>query len=113
LAIHAAKGLTEEDMYICGDSPFKEVLSAAGIKGVADLPRGRVLAIASLTDCIPSEHIASWPNVFSLSPYEQDFGNYGPGRWGFLLREIEVLRQPIPATGHLGLWEWVDPRTGR
>ena len=35
---------------------------------------------------------------------EELSGIYAPGRYAWILRNIAVLDQPIPAKGHLGIW---------
>ena len=34
------------------------------------------------------------------------FGDYSPGRWGWLLSDPVLFNEPIPAKGKLGLWEY-------
>ncbi len=33
-------------------------------------------------------------------------GDYSPGRWAWLLTDVEPLPQPLPAKGKQGWWEW-------
>jgi hypothetical protein len=46
--------------------------------------------------------------------WEQElaFGDYSAGRYGWLLSDPEVFRDPIPAKGKLGFWEFDLPKTG-
>jgi hypothetical protein len=46
------------------------------------------------------------PEVGALSADERAFGFYGPGRWGWVFDAAWPLREPIPASGMLGLWTW-------
>lgn len=39
--------------------------------------------------------------------HEAALGDYTPGRWAWLLDEVEALDPPPPARGRQGLWEWV------
>lgn len=91
---------------------------------VKSLPFGAVIATANLTavHCIPatpmhfprgvpeSHMLASYPIV--LPPFQDDqeraFGDYTPGRYAWVLSDVEELSKPIPARGALGLWEWND-----
>lgn len=59
--------------------------------------RGCVLAIAELVDCkrIPEP---------CGSDFDQQWGGFGPGRWGFVLSDLRTLAKPIPAVGHQQLW---------
>jgi hypothetical protein len=98
---------------------------------VATLPRGAVVATARLVDCLPISdkpikgqhciapdgkdplirvwHPTEWGGVkghYSDITTEHDlsFGDYTPGRFGWVLDDIEPLREPVPARGSLGLW---------
>lgn len=33
-------------------------------------------------------------------------GDFQPGRWAWMLTDIDQLLDPIPATGKQGVWEW-------
>lgn len=131
IAIHAAKGLIKggrrEMIRICYERPFAAALKAAGLSpftAIDALPYGKVLATATLIDCVPTYRpgIANAPGApqFVLTrgdrswavPPEQpelSFGDYTPGRYAWLLDDVQVLPEPIPAVGHLSLWEWTPP----
>lgn len=34
------------------------------------------------------------------------FGDYSPGRWAWLLTDVEAIPEPVPAKGKQGWWEW-------
>lgn len=34
------------------------------------------------------------------------YGDFAPGRWAWMLTDIEPLAKPIPAKGKQGLWNW-------
>ena len=36
-------------------------------------------------------------------------GDYGEGRWVWLLEDIEPLAEPVPARGRQGIWYWEPP----
>ena len=40
-----------------------------------------------------------------LPTHETDFGDFSPGRYGWVLEDVRALGEPIPARGMLGLWE--------
>lgn len=102
LAIHAAKGFPARarDLYDT-NSRIRYALQADHKVRVADsalvLPRGAIVATCCLLDCVPVEQI-------DLTYLERSFGDYTPGRWGWLLADIKPLKTPIPAKGALGLW---------
>jgi hypothetical protein len=37
---------------------------------------------------------------------ELSFGDYTPGRYAWILENVQALPGPIPCKGALGLWEW-------
>lgn len=106
IALHAAKGITVDEVECCRDWPFRDALLAAGIKVVRDLPRGAVIATATLVDCI---RVA--PKFRrSLSEEEERMGDFTTGRFAWQFADMWRLPEPIPATGHLGLWQWMPPQ---
>jgi hypothetical protein len=42
---------------------------------------------------------------FTIPEHEAAFGNYSPGRFGFLFDNRRALPEPVPARGMLSLWE--------
>ncbi|MEQ1862876.1 MAG: ASCH domain-containing protein [Chthoniobacteraceae bacterium] len=101
LAIHAAKTDTPElrEFFALGRCA---VLSRAGYATFDDLPRGAIVATCRLVECLRTEDIAD------LSGRERSFGDYTPGRFGWVLRDIVKLETPIPARGAQQLWDWDD-----
>jgi hypothetical protein len=61
---------------------------------------GAILAIANLVDCVPVETIRE-----SLSLQELTFGDYGSGRWSWLLSDVRLI-VPVHCRGSQGLWNW-------
>jgi hypothetical protein len=109
VAVHAAKGFPMDCRDLCDTPPFREVLRAHGL-GASDLPLGKILCISSIQDCLPTEKISQAWCYYSEAIHEEVFGDYSPGRFGFLLGGIDkVFDPPIPAVGHLGLWGWKIP----
>jgi hypothetical protein len=37
---------------------------------------------------------------------QRPYGDFTPGRFAWLLADIEPLAEPVPAKGRQGLWEW-------
>jgi activating signal cointegrator 1 len=127
LAIHAAAGLGPVGgrrglAELCGQQPFFDVLAPlvpdynrySDREAIAEvLPRGKILAVCDLIDCqrIPADlpvamgygqgtRSYSW----LLTEQEQAFGDYAPGRYAWLLADMRLLSEPMPARGALGLW---------
>jgi len=116
LAIHAAKGFPAYAREMLAYGHFARALYAAGhtigrdptrrgsMEITHDLPLGAIVATCRLVRCLRTEDIEP-----DLSPRELAFGDYEPGRWAWVLADVVRLPEPIPAVGHLGLWEWTMP----
>jgi hypothetical protein len=127
LAIHAAKGFPGSAKDLCISDPFRKALGWPDpVDGVTQawldemarltkaLPRGEVVAICKLEDCLPTVATVCLSGVFEDYPdldteQERAFGNYDEGRYGWVLEEIEPLTATIPAKGALGIWNWKMP----
>jgi activating signal cointegrator 1 len=135
LAIHAAKGFPKWAREVCRTEPFERVLWIAGYRLFEDLPLGVVIATAHLDDCLPITTapngeacvapddeglIRPWSRLqmfgahakvqvgYTTTEHEAAFGDYTPGRFGWLLSKIAPLPHPVPARGTLGLWKLSD-----
>jgi hypothetical protein len=110
IAIHAAKAFPSEARRLCGRFPFSEVLTRHGVLRTSELPLGAIIATATLADCV--RFTASLDAVLAVSKgrtaHEEAFGDFTPGRYGFMLRRVQRLATPIPCRGALGLWEVPD-----
>ena len=60
-------------------------------------PKGVIVAIGRLKDCIPTEQ--SVPGTL-----EEHFGDFSFGRFAWRLVDVQPLGEPVPMTGHQGLW---------
>ncbi|MEG6584905.1 ASCH domain-containing protein [Dendrosporobacter sp. 1207_IL3150] len=101
LAIHAAKKFPKEEIELCWEEPFKTSLSKSGLK-VEDLPRGAIIAIANLTDCLKvnEEFIKNLAGTTEL-----EFGDYEIGKYAWVLTDVRPIK-PIAVSGKQGLWNW-------
>jgi activating signal cointegrator 1 len=70
---------------------------------LAQLPRGAILATVDLVDVRGTDEVAR-AVVNPLTVTERAFGDYWPGRFAWLLKNVQPLAEPIPAKGALGLW---------
>lgn len=110
LAIHAAKNFPAAARALCRESPFRETLASAGYSDERQLPLGAIIARAELVevmsfDASSAELIRARSEEGTLPPHEVDFGDFSAGRFGFVVRGVCKLREPIPARGMLSLWE--------
>jgi len=130
LAIHAAKSFPKNARDICLMKPFVQALIEHDYAQAYNhgeplrlwpeeqpLPFGEIVAICNLIACV---QIISKPMRFSsgilagviVPPDEPElsFGDYRPGRWAWILDNVQKLSDPIPAQGALGLWNCVLDR---
>jgi hypothetical protein len=101
LAIHAAKRWTADER------EFHAVEHEGG-RMPAVLPLGAVVAVCRLVDCRPTERLLP-----DLSDDEVAWGNYGRGRWGWILADVEPLAVPVPYRGLQRLFDIPDELLGR
>lgn len=64
------------------------------------LPFSQIIGFASIIGMRRTEELAP-----EISPLERLYGDYTPGRWGWLLDDIIPLDLPIFCKGALGLWD--------
>jgi hypothetical protein len=94
IAIQAAQ-TREKASFIHHTAPWP-YFRDAGITTAGHLHFGKVICIAYLEDCQPTEKLA--PNI---TAQERIFGDYSPGRFGWIFSEILPV-QPIPWKGSQG-----------
>jgi len=96
LAIHAAKTFPKDALSVCYDPRYAAALSGQSIQ------TGVVLATCRLADCRPTDELVAR----GLTEQEEAFGDFSAGCFGWLLEEVTLLANPVPAAGALGLWDW-------
>ena len=71
-----------------------------------DFDYGCIIAKCNLVDCklMTEEFI----NEVKKNYNEYISGFYEPGRYAWILEDIEVLETPIPAKGWLGVWRYKE-----
>ncbi|MGE0493239.1 MAG: ASCH domain-containing protein [Vulcanimicrobiota bacterium] len=96
IAIHAGK--SNEHVYLARyHDPFRQALLAADPEKPFDFPLGAVVATATLYDVLATEDVR-----------EDPFGDFRPGRFAWMLRDIIRLEPPVAARGHQRLWDWTS-----
>jgi hypothetical protein len=115
LAIAAAKRFPLDCRALAQESPFQEVLEAAGLSllHLKDLC-GSILCVVDANGCVPTINLdtildvempplpAGWPMP---GEHEAAFGDYSAKRYAWPLADVFRLPTPIPASGALGIWE--------
>ena len=97
LAIHAAKRFGPEER------EFAQVERTLG-RLPERLPLGAIVAVVTLRDVRSTDELVTE----GIGAIEKLYGNYEPGRFGWLLSEIRPLREPVPCTGRQGFWTLPD-----
>ena len=95
LAIHSSARWTEEARAFARN---RAVIARLGDERV--FPLGAIVAVCDLVDCVATD------DVGVISPWEEAFGDYSPGRYAWYLHNIVPLDEPVPAKGALGLWTY-------
>lgn len=116
LAIHASAGWKKTERATAMRQPFLTALEEGRFEldlyGVPRLPLGQILCVVDLVDCVPiedaDEAIRHRRALLGVMPRinERYFGDYSPGRFAWVLRDLRPLRAPIPAKGRLQLWNF-------
>jgi activating signal cointegrator 1 len=81
-----------------------------------DLPFGCIVATCQLVTVMPT-HFIEMEVRSPKQPFqpargwdcERLFGNYAPGRFAWILRNMVPVDPPIPAHGWQQLWNWTPP----
>lgn len=126
--IHASKSATREERELERLDPFRDALHGdvdpEQTELPAPLPRGMVVAVATLVGCVPMEtlrpfvaglnsrrasfsgRIANATGMVSCTVGQNElrFGDFSDGRYGWLLDNVQALHNPVPANGRLQLW---------
>lgn len=117
LAIHASQKFPRWAKDLCFEQNIGNALLCARIWGgtiytLEDLPLGCMVAVCQLVECEPILR-PGWRYLDeTIQPFtipeepERSFGDYTPGRYAWILANVQPLPRPIPAKGSLGLWEW-------
>ncbi len=113
VVILAGKRWEEEQARIANGSTFFRALRQRPIPagdpktlwaelapGDLHLPLGAAIARAELVDCKPVEDIG----ISKLPRQEIEFGDYSPGRFGWIFRNLRRLEGPVAMRGAQGLF---------
>jgi len=122
LAIHASVKLMREQWRMCMHEPFRSALTGAkllfldghGIKDLLIIPTGAVITTCNLVDVrymlqgklyrYENGAVIAGGEIPMPGEPELSFGDYTPGRFAWILKDVQKLPEPIPAKGQQGLW---------
>ncbi len=65
---------------------------------------GEIIAKANLVDCIFMDD--EFLKKIGENPVEYECGHYEYGRYAWVLEDVELLENPIPVKGKLGIWHY-------
>lgn len=109
LAVHAAKRFLPEQRLLCEKEPFAKRLRAIGWYE-RPIPLGRVVGLVKVVACYSTTGSTTggpWRGL--LTDEERAFGDYSPGRYGWVCDRYRPLPDPLPLRGFQGVWEWAAP----
>lgn len=82
--------------------PLRARMSQLGMNPDEKFPKGVILAVVNLYDCLPTEDVKKEAEEFG----ELLLGNYQPKRFGYLTRDLRRLPVPVPCKGKQAVhWE--------
>ena len=70
----------------------------------SEIKPGFILCKCELVDCIPMTD--EFIKYINKETSEYDYGLYSEGRYAWKLKVLDVLDEPIPAKGKLGIWNY-------
>ena len=106
LLIHAASAFNKKMRAICYHPPYREALEHLEMT-VEDLPTGAIVAMCKVIRVLPTYEVDEISIAdFSDSSFEYELGDYSPGRFFWVCREMQRPRQVIKASGFQKLWQF-------
>jgi activating signal cointegrator 1 len=121
LAVHAAKKWDALLFDLARRAPFRGHLEALGVRFPGTRPTpvppglalGAVVGLVRVVEVAPSEklHARLFADREQRRGPEIEFGDFTPGRWGFVCDAHLRLAEPVPMRGQQGLWQWGEPTT--
>ena len=81
---------------------YKDNKELMNLVNIDELNYGNIICSCDLVDCI--EMTDEFINEIKKIKNEYICGIYEKGRYAWILENIKVLDKPIPAKGHLGIW---------
>ncbi len=84
-----------------------EYFARAGMEDWDDLPKGKVVCMAILRDCVSTNDAP--PADIMPCPTDEMLGDFSANRFAWFLANIVPLPAPVPIIGRQGIFSWVPP----
>lgn len=110
ILIHASKKMTNLQKDLCKSEPF-----AIALKDIEELKLGGIIGKVKIVAILTTEVIQKCPVIpypdeqWIYNDHEEYFGDYSPGRYGWMLSSPVQFTHFIPVNGSLGLWDFDQP----
>ena len=102
ILIHASQG--KAGSIFAEDLPFKKY-----IPDFKQLPFGAIIGLVTIDKILRTvDFEMNDTDMNALTFEEKAFGDYSSGRYGWIFTDPEEFKQPIPARGMPGLWEFKE-----
>lgn len=106
ILIHAAKRATSDLRDTSRDEPFKTALQRGGYDSWADLPLGALIGRCQIERCYETADVtARFRAGLRHAEFEEQFGDYYPGRFAWQLSNFQRFLKPIPWRGEQGFFQ--------
>lgn len=108
ILIHAAKkpySQTERLMTAESRKKIRDTLGLGFVNWREKIPTGVIIGKAILTDCKLIDQTYH-DFIKELCPEEFLYGDFTVGRYAWRLEKPQLFKNPIPASGKQGLWNW-------
>lgn len=112
LAVHAAKknvcSAIEKNAAVAEDGDVDAFLDLLrdeyGAHWAPDLPRGAIIGVVNIVDCVSTEKVIWAPAEFD----DRLCGDFSEGRFAWRRSEFRLLPEPIPYKGRQGMFDVPD-----
>ena len=85
---------------------YRENQTLMSLVNNKELSYGNIICSCDLVDCI--EMTDEFIDDIRKNNNEYVTGIYAKGRYAWILKNVEILNNPIKAKGHLGIWNYED-----
>lgn len=112
LYIHASKRWSKSQLNLCMEDDFYNKLYGHLLPGAeTPLPTGYIIGKVTYMgwkNIIADEYSTLHNEMHKPVTVEVKFGDYTPGRYGWLLKDPVLLKTFVPAVGKLSVWTHED-----